>query len=233
MNSGKKCGKSAKKKSKMVLILFMDLLILGAAAVFGIDAYVRSSTEKKIITPGEAAALDDVDCVLVLGCKVNDDGSPSDMLYDRIRRSVELYRAGAAPKLLMSGDRSGQNYDEVGTMKRCAVEAGAASADVFTDAAGYSTYESVYRAKNVFLAEKIIIVTQEYHLHRALYIAEALGVEAYGVSSDFRVYNGQTWRDLREILARDKDFAMAVIKPVPDGSNKTIPISGDGDIANT
>jgi len=150
------------------------------------------------------------------------------MLEDRLLRGVELYQLGAAPKLLMSGDHGRQEYDEVATMKQFAMDAGVPSEDVFKDHAGFSTYESIYRAKEIFGADRVIIVTQQYHLYRALYIAQQLDVEAYGVHCDYRTYVGQGMRDVREILARAKDFAMTVMKPEPTYLGEKIPVSGDG-----
>lgn len=145
---------------------------------------------------------------------------------------MELYEAGAAPKLLMSGDHGREEYDEVNAMKQFALEKGIASADVFMDHAGFSTYESLYRAKEVFGAEKIIIVTQRYHLYRALYIADRLGLEAVGVAADQRSYAGQTRRDIREVLARNKDFLTGIFRPEPTYLGEMIPIFGDGDLTN-
>ena len=154
------------------------------------------------------------------------------MLRDRLLRALEVYEAGAAPKLLMSGDHGREDYDEVGAMKNYAIENGVQSENVFMDHAGFSTYETVYRAKEVFEADKVIIVTQEYHLYRALYIAEQLGVEAYGVSSDLNTYGGQSMRDAREVLARCKDWLMCIFKPAPAHLGESIPISGNGDLTN-
>ena len=207
-------------------------IILVVATVLAINAHVVNSTENRIISAEEAEKLSDVDCIIVLGCLVKSDGTPSDMLADRLRRGVELYEDGAAPKILMSGDHGQIEYDEVTAMKKYAVESGVPSSDVFMDHAGFSTYESIYRAKEIFGADKIIIVTQEYHLHRALYIAESLGVEAYGVSADFRSYSGQTVRDIREILARNKDFMTSLFKPEPTYLGEFIDVSGDGDVTN-
>ena len=216
----------------ITLIVIFALGVLGAGAVFGIDAWVRYSVRDQILTEEQAASLSDVDCIVVLGCKVYDDGTPSAMLEDRLRRGVALYDLGAAPKLLMSGDHGRTNYDEVDTMKQYAVDAGIASEDVFMDHAGFSTYETMYRAKEIFGADKIIIVTQEYHLYRSLYVAESLGIEAYGVHANYRGYQGQQARDLREILARVKDFAMTIFEPEPTYLGETIPISGSGDLTH-
>lgn len=221
-----------KKKLLVLAAVLVSLTVLGGAVVLGINGYVVASTREQILTPEEAASLTDVDCILVLGCRVYDDGTPSAMLHDRLRQGVELYMAGAAPKLLMSGDHGQTDYDEVNAMKQFAVEAGIASSDVFMDHAGFSTYESAYRAKEIFGVEKVIIVTQEYHLHRALYIARQLGLEAYGVAADYRSYAGQFMREIREILARNKDFFTAIFLPEPTYLGEKIPVSGDGDITS-
>lgn len=224
----KKAGKIIKK----TILLLLILGILGACALFGIDAWVVHSTAPRVLTPEEAAELEDVDCILVLGCLVRSEGNPSDMLADRLRRGVELYKAGAAPKLLMTGDHGRTNYDEVNTMKQYAIDEGILSQDIFMDHAGFSTYESMYRARDIFQANKILIVTQEYHLYRALYVAQALGLEAYGVNADYRNYSGQSMRDIREILARNKDFLTSIFQPQPTYLGDAIPISGSGDLTN-
>lgn len=214
------------------LIAALGLCLLGAGIVFGIDAYVLHSTSAQMLTTQEAALLEDVDCILVLGCKVHSDGAPSAMLEDRLRRGVELFHAGAAPKLLMSGDHGTMTYNEVQSMKQYAIDHEIPSCDIFMDHAGFSTYESIYRARDIFQAKKIIIVTQEYHLHRALYIAAALGIEAYGVDADYRSYSGQTARDIREILARNKDFFTSIFQPKPTYLGEAIPIWSNGDLTN-
>lgn len=215
---------------KTGMICLLCLCLVGGFAALGINWYVKYTVNDRLISPQEASGVADVDCIVVLGCQVKADGTPSHMLEDRLRRGVELYELGAAPKLLMSGDHGQQEYDEVATMKQFAMDAGVPSEDVFKDHAGFSTYESVYRAKEIFAADKIIIVTQEYHLYRALYIAQQLGVEAYGVACDYRTYSGQTMRDIREILARVKDFGLTVLKPEPTYLGDVIPVSGDGNI---
>ena len=228
----RKIKKFFQKTYVRVLLWLCVAGILGGCVVLGIDAMVRLSTADRILAPEAAAAMEDVDCILVLGCLVKDGGRPSDMLLDRLTRGVSLYQMGAAPKLLMSGDHGRENYDEVDAMKHFAVDADIDSDDVFMDHAGFSTYESMYRAKEIFQAKRIIIVTQEYHLYRAIYIAESLGLEAYGVSSDYRAYSGQVRMDLREILARVKDFGTSLLQPKPTFLGEAIPIWGDGDLTN-
>ena len=221
-----------KKKLWWAALILALLGISCCVVVLGINGYVVYSTKNQIVEPAVAATIEDVDCILVLGCRVYDDGTPSHMLEDRLRRGVELYHMGASPKLLMSGDHGRQEYDEVGTMKRYAVAEGIDSGDVFMDHAGFSTYESLYRAKEIFGVEKVIIVTQGYHLHRALYIARTLGLEAYGVEADYRSYAGQFMRQIREILARNKDVLTGIFQPEPTYGGEQIPISGDGDVTN-
>ena len=223
------------KTKRILLICLVAAVILGVLAVallLGINSWVKSSVRDYILTEEQAAQLTDMDCILVLGCKVGADGTLSHMLEDRLRQGVALYDLGAAPKLLMSGDHGTAEYDEVDAMKRYAVDAGIASQDVFMDHAGFSTYESVYRAKEVFQARRVIIVTQEYHLYRALMVAREMGLEAYGVAVNYRTYVGQTARDIREILARVKDFGMTIFWPEPTYLGDVIPISGNGELTH-
>lgn len=222
---------SIKKKVLRIAIILIILLALGLATVFGINTFIKTSSKKRFLSLEEATNLDDVDCILVLGAGVWGD-RPTHMLEDRLEYGISLYKMGASGKLLMSGDHGRENYDEVNVMKNYAVNHGVLSSDVFMDHAGFSTYESIYRARDIFEAEKIIIVTQEYHLYRALFIADKLGLEAYGVASDPREYVGQRSRNIRELLARVKDFLYVIVKPEPTYLGDTIPVSGDGDVTN-
>lgn len=117
-------------------------------------------------------------------------------------------------------------------MKQYAIDHGVPSEHIFMDHAGISTYDSIYRAKEIFQAEKIIIVSQKYHLYRALYISDSLGVDAYGVSADPVIYAGQEFREIREIVARTKDFVKCIIKPPASILGEAIPVSGDGNVTN-
>lgn len=218
----------------MKLIKKLTAAVLAVAAicavlVFGIDFYVKQKAKPYILTPEEAG--EGYDCVLVLGCGVWGD-TPSHMLEDRLLEGISLCQSGASKKLLMSGDHGREGYDEVNVMKKFAVDRGIPSEDVFMDHAGFSTYESMYRAKEIFKAEKILIVTQDYHLYRAIYDARALGLEAYGVASNPRSYGGQLYRDIREILARNKDFIYSIIKPEPTYLGEAIPVQGNGNLTN-
>ena len=221
-----------KKKLIRIFIILVILFVSGVTAVLSVNAYVKHVGGENIISPDKINEIGEADCIIILGCQVFSDGTLSAMLHDRVMRGIELYESKAAPKLIVSGDHGRKEYDEVNAMKKYAIDAGIPSENIFMDHAGFSTYESMYRAKEIFKAEKIIVVTQEYHLYRALYIAQKLGMEAYGVSSDYRPYYGQTYREVREILARCKDFATTLFKPEPTFLGEAIPVSGNGDLTN-
>ena len=212
------------------MIVCLVLVLAGILAAAGINIYMYADGSSRLRT--EQDHFEGADCIIVLGCQVKADGSLSHMLEDRLKRGVALYKAGAAPKLLMSGDHGQASYNEVQAMKQYAIDQGVPSEDIFMDHAGFSTYESVYRARDIFKVQRIIIVSQEYHLYRALHIAKALGLESWGVASDYRTYSGQSMRDIREILARVKDFGTSVFKPKPTYLGDPIPITGNGNITN-
>jgi len=216
---------------KKFLKIAVSLISIGIILVLSINFYVILSTKRQILSEEEYLKLEEIDCILVLGAGVNGE-NPSPMLRDRLEVGVDLYYSDISEKIIMSGDHGRKEYDEVNVMKEFAINEGILSEDIFMDHAGFSTYESIYRAKEIFGAEKIVIVTQEYHLYRALYIAKRLGIKAYGVSADSQIYSGQSFRELREILARNKDFAYAIIKPEPTYLGDSIPVSGNGDVTN-
>ena len=220
-----------KKKKKALLIAAAVLVLLALVLGLGPDLLIAAAGRSKIVSQEEAASFG-ADCILVLGAGLQPDGSPSLMLGERIRTGVDLYNAGAAPKLLMSGDHSRPDHDEVNAMKDAAMALGVPSEDIFMDHAGFATYDSFYRAGAIFGAKKVVIVTQAYHLPRALWIAKRLGLEAVGVACDTQRYPGQLYRDVREILARDKDFFKCILRPLPRYLGEAIPISGSGDATN-
>lgn len=220
-----------RKKLKKILIILAILIVLGIILVLGINAYVKTSTKNQIIRNNDYSNLQDIDCIIVLGAGVWGE-NPSPMLEDRLLEGIKLYENNVAPKIIMTGDHGREEYDEVNVMKKFAMDKGVPSGDIFMDHAGFSTYESLYRAKEIFEAEKVVIVTQEYHLYRALHIANELGIEAYGVASDPRQYVGATYREIREILARNKDFVQCILKPEPTYLGEVIPVFGNGNVTN-
>ena len=146
---------------------------------------------------------------VVLGAKVHEGGRLSDMLRDRMDTAISLYRDGEVEKLLLSGDGSGQ-WSEVKYMKLYAIEKGVPEEDILEDPEGYSTYETMQRAAEVYGLENIVAVTQKYHLYRAMYIANDMGMNVKGASADLDIYSGQLYRDCREVLARIKDFGLCL-----------------------
>ena len=219
--------KKIAKYGVICLIIVIALMLI----ILGINLYVKSSTKNQIIENNDYSNLKDIDCIVVLGAGIWGD-KPSPMLEDRLLQAIDLYQNNVSSKIIMSGDHGKQDYDEVNTMKNFAIDKGVPSESIFMDHAGFSSYESIYRAKEIFGAKKIVIVTQKYHLYRALYIANQLGIEAYGVGADPRQYVGATYRELREILARNKDFIKCIFKPESTYLGDTIPVSGNGDITN-
>ena len=209
------------------IFLLTALIIL--ISVFFVNGHVENSVKENIVSANDIPESQ-YDCILVLGCGVYSDGAPTPMLEDRLRRAVELYNAGASSKIIMSGDHGQKNYDEVNTMREYAINNGVPAEDIFMDHAGFSTYESMYRAKEIFCAKNILVVTQKYHLYRALYITKQLKMTAIGIAADYRRYYGQTYRDLREVAARYKDFFKCIFKPEPTFLGKVIPVSGNGTV---
>ena len=216
------------KKVTMILAIIVVILAL---IILTINLYVKETTKKQIINNSDYTKLENIDCIIVLGAGIWGD-KPSPMLEDRLLEGINLYNNNVSNKIIMSGDHGREEYDEVNSMKNYAIEKGVPSENIFMDHAGFSTYESIYRAKEIFKAKKVVIVTQKYHLYRALYIANQLGLEAYGVGSDPRKYVGATYRELREILARDKDFIKCIFKPEPTYLGETIPVSSNGNATN-
>ena len=193
-------------KCLKLLMVFLILLILTT------NFYVILTTKDRITTLKQASSLKDVDFVLVLGAGIKNK-QPSPMLEDRLKLSILLQQSNNSYKILVSGDHISDDYDEVNVMKNYLLENNIPEENVYQDHAGISTYDSIYRLKYVYNAKKVIIITQKYHLYRALYIANALNIDAYGLSSNQRKYYNQEKRDLREILARTKDCIKAFFQP--------------------
>ena len=206
-------------------------IIIMVTIIIGINLYVKISTNKQIVQGVDYTKLSNIDCIIVLGAGIWNN-EPSPMLEDRLLEGINLYKNNVSNKIIMSGDHGRAEYDEVNIMKNYAIERGVKSEDIFMDHAGFSTYETMYRAKEIFKAKKVVIVTQNYHMYRALYDAKKLGLDAYGVCSDPRQYVGATYREIREILARDKDFVKCIFKPKPTYLGDEVPVSGNGDITN-
>ena len=207
--------------------------VAGFLALAGINLGMINSAKPHIITVEEAGTNGDYDCILVLGARVYSSGSLSPMLEDRVKYGIMCYEAGAAPRLLLSGDHGQKEYDEVNAMKQYCVNRGIDPDVIFLDHAGFNTYDSMQRARDVYVSEdtsrpkRILIVTQEFHLSRAIYIARSLGLEADGVPSDPQPYGTWIHDTIREFMARVKAFAYCIIKP-PSTPHYGEPISFAG-----
>lgn len=215
-----------KRITKYLIFLLLLVIIL----VLAMNLYVVLVTKEKIKSIEEIKD-DDIDCIIVLGAGIR-GSNPSPMLEDRLLTSIDLYTSNISNKIIASGDHGQVNYDEVNVMKNYLIDKDIPSEDIFMDHAGFSTYDSIYRAKEIFNAKKIVIVTQKYHLYRALYIAKELDIEAYGVVANKRPYQNQLKRDIREIAARVKDLIKCIIKPESKYLGEAIPVSGNGDTTN-
>lgn len=218
------------KKLKLTFIIFIIIGIITVSGVFMVNWFVKLSTKDKIIE--NYTNIKDADAILILGCEVKPDGSLSLMLKDRLDKGIELYKNGVATKVIVSGDHGRDDYDEVNAMKKYMIQNEVPSEDIFMDHAGFNTYDSMYRAKNIFNVNKCVVVTQKYHLYRSIYIGNALEMETYGVPAQNIKYVGQLGRDIREVLARDKDVVKCIFKPQATYMGDTIPVSSNGDITN-
>lgn len=229
-------SKKFKKALTAVVAYALALVLMAFVGVVSVSSAIKKRVDDRIVSSEAAKEVYGVDCIVVLGAFVKVDGNPSDMLRDRLDTALELYRAGVSEKILVSGDHGSVGYNEVGIMKKYLVDNGVPEENVFMDHAGFSTYESMCRTKDVFLTEsyykRVIVVTQEYHLYRALYIAEQIGVDAYGVPADLHTYRGQLYRDAREVLARFKDYFSCYLSVKPTYLGEPISIYGDGNFTN-
>ena len=194
-----------------IAVILICLIILFALIVLAINGYVMASGKDRVFFSAEELNdTEKVDCIVVLGAGLKSDGTPSHMLEDRIKVGISILRETGVEYILMSGDRSGMYYDEPAAMKKYAENMGVDPSRILIDNSGYSTYESMTRVASEYGFDNVVVITQEYHLYRALYIADKAGVAAVGVSADLRPYSGQIVRDVREILARVKDFFMCM-----------------------
>ncbi|MDR1100954.1 MAG: YdcF family protein [Clostridiales bacterium] len=214
-----------RKKIFTAIIIFFGVIILGIISLFiinkSIDSYAR------YITTIENAP--DVDCIFVLGAGVV-DGYPTAALEDRLLKAHELYQNGKSAKILVSGDHGTASYDEVNVMKDYLVNMGIPREAILQDHAGFNTYDSMYRAREIFDVHTMLICTNEFHIRRSLYIARRLGIEAWGFpTADQEVYNLPALNS-REKLAKIKAFLdVEIFHRKPKLEGETIPIwNNDG-----
>jgi vancomycin permeability regulator SanA len=215
--------KRRRRIKRMFLCVFI-VFVLCVSSFFAIQIYVVQSTKNYVITDAESAPV--CDAVMVLGALVYDSG-PSPLLRDRLDYGLELYMLGKAKKILVSGDHGQSDYDEVNAMRQYLLDKGVPSEDIFMDHAGFNTYDSMYRAKEIFGIESLLISTQEFHINRSIYIARGLGIDAYGYQCEDPPY-GMKKQYVREYMERVKAFVDVAIKRPPKYLGDPIPIDGDG-----
>lgn len=196
--------KLKKRTKRIILSLFLIVWLIGAY-VLTVNFYVIFSQDEKVFTREEVTVMEDIDYVMVLGCGIK-NGKPSHMLEDRLLEGMAVANESENAKLLLTGDNSGPQYNEVGVMVEFCLEKGFDKNRIVTDDIGFSTGESMENLSRDYPDSKVVVITQKYHLYRALYITEQLEIDAVGVPSNPRKYANQIYFSLREILARNKDF---------------------------
>lgn len=199
------------------------LILLAAAGITLLPIVMRFSVDRYIYASLEAVPM--TDAVMVLGASVI-NGKPSPVLERRAKTAIDLYLAGRSANILVTGDNGALNHDEVTPVRKYLLDAGIPAGDIFLDHAGFDTYSSMYRARAVFEADSITIVTQDFHLPRALFLARSLGLEAYGVPAEGGVGSGRDY--LREIPASVKAVLNLMMRREPKYLGETIPLDGDG-----
>jgi len=205
-----------------IIIGFYVMGLLLIIAVILINLNVASLSQPYIFSDMEK--LPEAQVVLILGASVFSDQTLSDMLGDRADTAIELYSAGKARKILVSGDNRQKNYNETAAIENYLRKQGISKEDIFLDYAGLDTYDSLYRARDIFKAQSLIIATQNFHLPRAIYLARQLGIEAYGFPADKRAYRN-IWLNIgREKLANVKAWLDINMGTAPIFLGEPIPI---------
>jgi SanA protein len=213
------------KKLKIALIAILAICLM----ILGINLYIIKSSEKYIYK--DISELPESDVVLVLGAFTYKDRI-SLVLEDRVVSGIDILKQNKSKKILLTGDHSRNNYDEVNNMRKY-VQKNAKWLDknnIFLDHAGFDTYDSMYRAKEIFEIKKVIIVTQNFHINRSVFIARSLGIDAVGYSVNQDKYPDLLqlkWKS-REILSRVKAFRDVIFNSQPIFLGEKIPITGSG-----
>lgn len=208
---------------KTIITTFTILISLFLFSIFSINIHINRVGNNMCLKedfPKQAA--------LVLGARVWESGEMSDIFKDRTQTALNLYNDGKVRKILVSGDHGQEDYDEVNAAKKYLLENNVKAEDIFLDHAGFDTYDSLYRAREIFKAESLVVVTQDFHLPRALYIANNLELEACGQSADIRSYRGEGARERREFLAKIKAWLDVSFHSKPKYLGDEIPLSGTG-----
>ena len=189
---------------KRIALFLCFAIVLGILSFSAIQIYMIQSTNEYLISEIVNAPV--CDAVIVLGAYVYSSGTPSPVLRDRLDYGYKMYTQGKARKILVSGDHGRDSYDEVNAMKEYLIKMGVPGEDIFMDHAGFNTYDSMYRAKNIFQVNNLVIVTNNFHIQRSVYIARKFDMEAWGYPTpDREIYNMPALNS-REKLAKIKAF---------------------------
>jgi len=198
-----------RKRNKIILNILVIMCLVIFILTCLINIVVLSKSSKYINID---INYNDYEYILLLGAKVSND-KPSLMLKDRLDKVIEIYNQNKNIKIIVSGDSSNPSeYDEVSVMYNYLISNNVEENNIIKDNYGVSTYDSIYRIKDIVKDKKIIIITQKYHLYRGIFISSELDIDSVGVSAREYKYYGQLGRDIREILARVKDFFLAKFK---------------------
>ncbi len=209
---------------KKLLNILVFVLIIGVLSVLALQFHVNRSTRD--LMHSNIDSIKPVYTGIVLGASVRPDKSLSPILQDRVDAALNAFEAGKFQRFLLSGDHGSRNYDEVNAMKDYLNQKGVADSVIFLDHAGFDTYDSMFRAKEVFEVDDAVIFTQKFHLPRALYLANNLGLEAQGFESDMREYSANSSLKRREWLANIKAWIELNIEKQPTYSGDIISIKG-------
>ncbi len=214
------------KKYKNYILGFILLIIIIIASI---NIHINTKSKHYIYTKTE----DVPECytAIVLGALVSNTGYPSSFLKDRMDVAIELYNTKKIKRFLLSGDHGRKNYDEVNSMKNYLLSKGINTEDIFLDHAGFDTYSTIVRAKEIFGVDRAIIVTQEFHLARAVYIARSKGIEAFGIKADRQNYYSLVRLKIRESIAKVKAFSEVMTNKKPRFLGNKIPITGDSKLS--
>jgi SanA protein len=195
------------------------LVLLIAAA----NAYLLLATDGE--ATAQVAEVPRTEVAIVPGAGVNPDGTMSTMLADRVTQAVRLWRSGKVEKILVSGDHGNWSYDEPDTMRKALVHAGVPPRDIFEDHAGFDTWATMVRARSIFGVRRAVVVTQGFHMARALYLADEAGIDATGLTADLHPYGFQGSKsNVREVLSRVKAIADVTLE-TPAMAGPKIPIA--------
>jgi SanA protein len=212
------------KLVKRIFFLGVTGIVLTILFAWGVNSYILSCTNsaiKKSVSNTESAYTG-----IVLGSLVFGDHRISQTVAFRCDKAIELYKKGKIKRILVSGDHGQKDYDEVNAMKNYLVKMGIPEKDIFMDHAGFNTYDTMIRAKKVFEVDDAIIVSQDFHLARSVYIAQHAGLNAQAIAAKDSKYLNLSWITRREQLARVKSFLEVVINRDPKYLGEAIPITG-------